>query len=385
MRPRPKAILFSSTTTHGFTGHEHVDGFGFIHMNGRIYDPQLGKMLQADPVQNAGSQALNRYAYVANNPLTLTDPSGYSWFSSILKIAAVAIVSYVTFGAAYGYLVAAGWSSVAAGAAAGALTGFITGVMQTGTLQGGLYGAFSGAIFGGIGCAFAPGSGFSVAKTAANASAGGVISVLEGCKFGNGFFSAGLSAALMPSIGSISNGAARYVVAALVGGTASIISGGKFESGAATAVMQLAVQDAAGRIREDAYARRALAYNRDTALALNKGNDFETIRTTNAWAAGKLTDEQYKSLMCPGCGDPTFTKLAVFGTVGIATFGVGIEFLVLPREQVFLKVLHTLRKSFGRWHKGWVNSIRSQRLLSRLRRSVLHPPSSAAMEQPTRC
>ena len=26
----------------GYTGHEHIDSLGLIHMNGRIYDPHLG-------------------------------------------------------------------------------------------------------------------------------------------------------------------------------------------------------------------------------------------------------------------------------------------------------------------------------------------------------
>ena len=40
----------STLTPRGFTGHEMVDGMQVIHMNGRIYDPQLGRFLQPDPV-----------------------------------------------------------------------------------------------------------------------------------------------------------------------------------------------------------------------------------------------------------------------------------------------------------------------------------------------
>jgi hypothetical protein len=48
-------------------------------MNGRIYDPLLGRFLSADlVVQAPGSlQSYNRYSYVMNNPLTLTDPTGF--------------------------------------------------------------------------------------------------------------------------------------------------------------------------------------------------------------------------------------------------------------------------------------------------------------------
>ena len=49
-------------------------------MNGRIYDPLLGRFLSADLVVNnpADLQSFNRYSYVRNNPLSLTDPSGFT-------------------------------------------------------------------------------------------------------------------------------------------------------------------------------------------------------------------------------------------------------------------------------------------------------------------
>jgi hypothetical protein len=49
-------------------------------MNGRIYDPLLGRFLSADIlVQAPGNlQSYNRYSYVFNNPLSYTDPSGFA-------------------------------------------------------------------------------------------------------------------------------------------------------------------------------------------------------------------------------------------------------------------------------------------------------------------
>ena len=72
-------ILGSTQTAHGFTQHEHLDGLGLIHMNGRVYDYALGRFLGVDPfIQFPGnSQSLNPYSYILNNPLAGTDPTGY--------------------------------------------------------------------------------------------------------------------------------------------------------------------------------------------------------------------------------------------------------------------------------------------------------------------
>lgn len=67
------------TTTQGFTGHEHLDSTGLIHMGGRVYEPEIGRFLSPDPfVQDPEfTQSYNRYSYVFNNPLGLVDPSGF--------------------------------------------------------------------------------------------------------------------------------------------------------------------------------------------------------------------------------------------------------------------------------------------------------------------
>ena len=50
-------------------------------MNGRIYDPKLGRMLSPDPVTQApeNGQNYNRYTYANNNPLKYSDPSGFEF------------------------------------------------------------------------------------------------------------------------------------------------------------------------------------------------------------------------------------------------------------------------------------------------------------------
>lgn len=62
-----------------YTMHEHYDGFTLINMNGRLYAPVIGRMLQPDIViqDQYNAQAYNSYSYCLNNPLRYTDPSGY--------------------------------------------------------------------------------------------------------------------------------------------------------------------------------------------------------------------------------------------------------------------------------------------------------------------
>lgn len=76
----------------GYTGHEHLQSVGIIHMNGRLYDPKLHRFLQPDNyVQDpSDTQNYNRYGYCWNNPLRYTDPSGEFTWSDL--VAAVAIV-----------------------------------------------------------------------------------------------------------------------------------------------------------------------------------------------------------------------------------------------------------------------------------------------------
>ena len=68
----------SSFTLRGYTFHEHLEMVGLINMNGRMYDPVLGRILSPDNfVQAPGNtQSFNRYSYCLNNPTKYTDPSG---------------------------------------------------------------------------------------------------------------------------------------------------------------------------------------------------------------------------------------------------------------------------------------------------------------------
>jgi RHS repeat-associated protein len=83
------ATTITAQTTRGFTRHEHDDEVTLINMNAREYDPLLGRFITPDTVvPGAGnSQSYNRYSYVNNNPLSMTDPTGHGWnpFKSISR------------------------------------------------------------------------------------------------------------------------------------------------------------------------------------------------------------------------------------------------------------------------------------------------------------
>ena len=76
-----------SSVTRGFTGQEMLDGLCLVNLNARVYDPALGRFMSADPVVGDVTvpQELNRYSYVLNDPLSLTDASGLCGVFCIFK------------------------------------------------------------------------------------------------------------------------------------------------------------------------------------------------------------------------------------------------------------------------------------------------------------
>jgi len=65
-----------NTARFQYTGQLWLPDFGVYHYKARAYHPGLGRFMQTDPVgYNAG---LNLYAYVGDDPVNQTDPSGLS-------------------------------------------------------------------------------------------------------------------------------------------------------------------------------------------------------------------------------------------------------------------------------------------------------------------
>jgi RHS repeat-associated protein len=273
------AMALGTVTNRGYTGHEGLNYLDLIHMNGRVYDPTIGRFLQADPHVQApnNSQNYNRYSYVLNNPMSYTDPSGYFFkklLSASMKISgsghllrAIASNKYLNFIAT---VAACSIGPQACAAYSFASTFAVTGSLNA-SIKNGAIAYASAKAFEGIGEYFNTAgadnalaarhgvisgdtlhsfggnyltSGQIAGQIASHAVTGGVISTLSGGKFGHGFFAAGVTkgagGAWLPGGARLSSGqiAGGTVVSAIIGGTASVISGGKFANGANTGAFQ---------------------------------------------------------------------------------------------------------------------------------------------------
>jgi len=159
----------------GFTGHEHLVEFNLINMNGRIYDPIVGRFLSPDPYVQLPEypNSYNRYTYALNNPLIYTDPDGEFWhliFGGLIGgtinlalnwnnadnfwqglgyfgVGAAAGVATAAIGSAGGLAVLE--AATFSGVAAGAITGGGNVAMQGGGLADILAGAIGGGLIGG--------------------------------------------------------------------------------------------------------------------------------------------------------------------------------------------------------------------------------------------
>lgn len=120
----------------GYTGHEMLNEYDIINMNGRLYDPVIGRFFSPDNYVQMpfNSQNFNRYSYCLNNPLKYTDPSG-EWFGidDLIVAGAGFVVGYL------GNAISShnwGWSSIKSGliTAGASWLGFNTAGLATGSI-----------------------------------------------------------------------------------------------------------------------------------------------------------------------------------------------------------------------------------------------------------
>ncbi|MCC4310608.1 FG-GAP-like repeat-containing protein [Alcanivorax marinus] len=271
-----------NTTGKGFTGHEMLDQIGVIHMGGRIYDPTLGRFMSADPVVKGlqNTESYNRYSYVLNNPMSYTDPTGYSWWSKnvtdkwrkfrkkyekeLLNFATGGVEAAFRYGSrelarfaarnkyageVLGVIVIAGCTLSGFGTPAcvasmqGIMTAGIThangGSVDDALKAGARAGALSysnarvAGYIGGVKADF-------VGKGLMHGARGAVFAVAGGADIGSGFvggLTEGMLGGYIQDHISPNTDAGGVMAAALISGSASELTGGKFAVGAAAGAM----------------------------------------------------------------------------------------------------------------------------------------------------
>jgi RHS repeat-associated protein len=255
-------VALSTKTDRGYTNHEHIDDIGLIHMNGRLYDAYTGRMLSADPIIQApyNLQNYNRYAYVMNNPLSLTDPSGFSWWTRHRRTILAIGVSLLIGGFDFSNFFANGsfrWELGFNGVGGAIAGGFASGGIMGGNIESAVNGAFSAALFYGVGElsgaheAAAAGRSMTgaehLAQTFGHAVVGCVSASIAGGSCGSGAASAGFAAAAGPLLPGADISPERFFARVIVGGTASRLAGGSFANGATSAAFAYLFNDVAGK------------------------------------------------------------------------------------------------------------------------------------------
>jgi RHS repeat-associated protein len=230
----------TAQTDRGFTGHEHLQEVALIHMNGRIYDPQIGRFMSADPfIQDLmKTQGFNRYSYVDNNPLCYTDPSGYFSFKKLFKNPVVRAVVAIAAAATMQFevLPALGITNAIASTA---ISGFTSGLISGGNLKSGLIGAATAVAMYGVGDITAHGkleflSDDHLLNIAGHAAVGCASAAAQRGSCSSGALSAAAGSFAGPLIPESLGFTGKLAASAVVGGTASVIGGGKFQNGAIT-------------------------------------------------------------------------------------------------------------------------------------------------------
>ena len=200
----------------GYTGHEMLNEYGIINMNGRLYDPVIGRFFSPDNYVQMpfNSQNFNRYSYCLNNPLKYTDRSGELFGIDD------AVIAFAVFNLASSMMQASfNGQSVWKAGAISLLSSIAT------------YGI--GAAFGSAGS-----FGHELLRAGAHGLSSGVTTALEGGNFISGFASGALSS----GIGSYAEGVKMNTGLMLasttaMGGVAAWATGGDFLQGALKGLM----------------------------------------------------------------------------------------------------------------------------------------------------
>ena len=145
----PTASTGSSGQPFGYTG-EPRDATGLSYLRARYYDPSLGRFLSRDAWAGTGTWpgSLNRYAYVANNPIAGSDPSGQCPWCVLTAAVGAAVSTTIYLATTEDATLSGALGAAAGGAVLGALAGVAGPLAATAVAQLGV-GGVGGALLEG--------------------------------------------------------------------------------------------------------------------------------------------------------------------------------------------------------------------------------------------
>jgi len=254
----------------GYGGHEMLNEFNLINMNGRVYDPVLGRFLSPDKYVQEGdnSQNYNSYSYCLNNPLKYADPSGDVFvLDDFIAITAM-----------------------------GAMMGAMNAAMSDKPIwKGALLGAASAAATYGIGQLFgvAGSFGHELLRAGAHGLSSGVFNALNGDNFWNGLISGAASSGMGSYAQSVNLNSGLMVASTTVmGGVVAWATGGDFLQGAMQGMMIGALNHAQHDQYDPMYKREAERIRIRTRDRIKKDPKYKQKIISEIQNDGKLSFEE---------------------------------------------------------------------------------------------
>jgi len=154
-----KASTIGKYNSLRYRSYMYDSEISMYYLNSRFYNPEVGRFINADGLlgEVGNLQTHNMYTYCANNPVMLTDSTGYlpQWFENtlaiggaVLLVAGIAVAAGLTGGLAGAALMAVAFST-GIGAYRGVSTAIEDGTsIAAGVLSGGIKGLATGTAIG---------------------------------------------------------------------------------------------------------------------------------------------------------------------------------------------------------------------------------------------